>query len=71
MADVLAEAGFLVFTAASGDEVLALIETGMRPCLIVCDLLMPGLGVPELVEKLARGRALAARLDRDHDRKPR
>jgi CheY-like chemotaxis protein len=50
---VLEEAGFGVFTAANADQVLALIERGVRPRLVVCDLHMPGLGVSELVERLA------------------
>jgi len=51
--NVLEEAGFVVFSATRGEDVQALLEKGIRPCLILCDLLMPGLGVAELFARLA------------------
>jgi CheY-like chemotaxis protein len=53
MAEVLDEAGFMVFAAASGDEVLNLVKQGIRPCLFICDVRMPGLTVDELLAQLA------------------
>jgi len=53
IAEVLEEAGFDVLAVASGDEVLALLKSGVRPCLVLCDLVMPGLSVAELFAGLA------------------
>jgi CheY-like chemotaxis protein len=54
MYDVLVEAGFWVSLAASGEEVLEIVGRGVRPCLIVCDRMMPGLSFEDLVEALAK-----------------
>ena len=42
LAEILVEVGFEVLTAANGREALALVrDTGLRPSLIVLDLMMP------------------------------
>src|SRR5262245_58286654 len=51
--DLLTEAGFFVFAAASGDEVLDIMAKGVRPCLIVFDWHMPGLPGRELLRRIA------------------
>jgi signal transduction histidine kinase len=38
----LEHAGFVVTVAASGDEALALLESGLRPSVVFSDIVMPG-----------------------------
>lgn len=44
LAEVLRDEGFSVATATDGDKALALLADGLRPTLILLDLLMPRLG---------------------------
>jgi CheY-like chemotaxis protein len=50
--DLLHEEGFMVFLASSGDEVLELVSQGIRPCLLLCDVRMPGLPLADLLARL-------------------
>lgn len=49
-----AEPKFRVVTANSPSDALALIEQGMRPTLIVCDIVMPGTPGPVLINQIER-----------------
>jgi CheY-like chemotaxis protein len=49
---VLQGAGYTVFAVGDAASVLALVDQGVRPCLVLCDFHMPGLAVPELVSCL-------------------
>lgn len=40
---ILASQGYPVVTAAEGEEALALLHEGLRPCLVLLDLRMPGM----------------------------
>jgi CheY-like chemotaxis protein len=53
VAPVSSGAGYFVFLAASADEVESILAQGVRPCLIICDLCMPGLPVSELLNRIA------------------
>ncbi|HUS65054.1 MAG TPA: response regulator [Kofleriaceae bacterium] len=59
LVEVLTDAGYTVEAAASGLEALALLTT-LRPCLILLDLMMPGLSGWEVVETLQKDPVLAA-----------
>jgi PAS domain S-box-containing protein len=52
-ADMLAELGYDVVEASSGEEALARIEGGLAPALLVTDHLMPGMTGTELFEALS------------------
>jgi CheY-like chemotaxis protein len=52
--EILADAGYEVSAAGHGAEALALLERGMRPCLMVIDLLMPVMDGVELIERMRR-----------------
>ena len=52
VAEALTEAGFAVATAADGDAALTLMEDGLRPNLVLADVMMPRLTGPELVATL-------------------
>lgn len=55
-ARMLRAAGFLVRTAASGDEALRIVESeGVR--LVVTDIAMPGMNGLELAERLRQSRS--------------
>jgi CheY-like chemotaxis protein len=47
-ADMLMDLGYEVAEASSGEEALRLIDTGLRPDLLVTDHLMPGMNGAEL-----------------------
>jgi signal transduction histidine kinase/CheY-like chemotaxis protein len=47
-AEMLSDLGYYVVEASSGDEALKLLESGLRPDVIVTDHLMPGLSGTEL-----------------------
>jgi CheY-like chemotaxis protein len=44
--------GFDVATATNGQEALAQIQTGLRPCLILLDVMMPVMDGPTFAERL-------------------
>ena len=44
--------GYRVTEAASGTEALALVRAGVRPDLLLSDVIMPGMSGPELVHEL-------------------
>lgn len=49
---VLEEAGYAVHAVSSGDEALAAFAAGTTVDVLVSDLVMPGLGGRELVDRL-------------------
>lgn len=49
---LLSDAGFIVLTATDGDDAINFIEHGMRPDVIVLDLLMPKVSGWEVIEHL-------------------
>ena len=51
-ARMLAAAGFLVLTAASGDEALRIVENDAEVQLVVADVCMPGMNGLELAKQL-------------------
>jgi CheY-like chemotaxis protein len=54
-ARALAEAGYRVLLAESGERALEMVrQNGNRPVLALVDVVMPGLGGSELAEELAR-----------------
>jgi CheY-like chemotaxis protein len=57
--DVVEMVGCSVLTAASAEEALALLAN-RRPCLIVLDLLMPGMTGVEMLTAIRREPALSA-----------
>ena len=55
-ADVLRRSGATVTTAADGSEAVGLIVDGLRPCLVLADILMPrldGWGMERALQRLA------------------
>jgi CheY-like chemotaxis protein len=56
--DVVELGGCSAFTARSGEEALALL-VNRRPCLVVLDLLMPGMTGAEMLETMRREPSLA------------
>lgn len=54
--DELREAGHEVLTAADGRQALALLESGSRPDLVLCDINMPGLDGYGLLARLRQNR---------------
>jgi len=55
--EVLADEGFTVQTAADGASALALIAGGLRPNVMLLDLMMPGMNGEELIARLRAGAA--------------
>lgn len=53
---MLDKEGFIVQSSSSGDDALRIVE-GMKPDLIVMDLMMPGLGGFEVIRRLQSGPA--------------
>jgi CheY-like chemotaxis protein len=58
LVEVLSDEGYTVKAAASGTEALALLQT-IRPCMILLDLMMPGLSGWEVVAELEKDPSLA------------
>jgi DNA-binding response OmpR family regulator len=48
----LSISGFAVITAVSGQECLALLEKGVKPALILLDIMMPGIDGFEVCRKI-------------------
>lgn len=59
LADILAENGFRVVTAAGANEALAMIAVRGKPCLMLLDWTMPDVGGREMLELLAGRKHLA------------
>jgi CheY-like chemotaxis protein len=55
LAEVLADEGYTVRAAAGGREALALLEHGLRPSVVLLDLMMPGMSGEELIEHVRAG----------------
>lgn len=51
-ADVLRDEGWDVVTAGDGIEAIALLESGLRPCVAVVDLRMPRMDGWQLTDRL-------------------
>lgn len=60
LCDVLADCGFEVRSAGDGVEALALLGAGLRPRVILLDLMMPRMDGAELRDRLQQDPALAA-----------
>lgn len=43
ISEILSNHGYQVETAQNGSEALAQLRSGMRPCVILLDLMMPGM----------------------------
>jgi CheY-like chemotaxis protein len=56
---VLETFGYSVITASDGAEALDKLEAGERPCLILLDLMMPGMDGQQFREAQLRNPALA------------
>jgi PAS domain S-box-containing protein len=54
-ADMLAELGYAVVEASSGEEALQIVAAGQSFDVLITDHLMPGLSGPELAEEMQRG----------------
>jgi len=52
--------GYRAVAAANGDEAMALLRAGLRPCVIVFDLIMPGRNGWEFRAELLADPALAS-----------
>jgi len=50
LADLLTDEGYAVVTAAHGGEALDRLRDGVRPCLILLDLMMPVMSGPEFYQ---------------------
>ena len=59
LSDILQEEGFDVSQAANGREALDQLEGGMRPCVILLDLVMPVMDGWEFRERQLRQASLA------------
>jgi len=60
IADLLKADGYEIDLATNGAEAINHLETSMRPCAVVVDLLMPGIVGQELLEYLRDDVALAS-----------
>ncbi|MBM4780636.1 MAG: response regulator [Archangiaceae bacterium] len=52
LARFLVKLGYVVHPASSGEEAVSLLQGGLHPSLVVCDLVMPGLGGAETMARL-------------------
>lgn len=60
MAELLKSDGYEIDLATNGAEAINHLETSVRPCAVVVDLLMPGVVGQELLEYLRDDVALAS-----------
>ena len=49
---ILEKDGYTVITAINGDDCLKQLETGLKPDLILMDIMMPGTPVREIIPKI-------------------
>lgn len=56
---VLEGEGYEVVMAPNGKEALQLLQTGLRPCIILLDLMMPVMSGWEMREQMLRDPAMA------------
>lgn len=54
MGDMLSRLGYRVTLAANGGEALLLVEEGLRPDLVITDVVMPHINGKQLVDRLRR-----------------
>jgi CheY-like chemotaxis protein len=59
MAEILREEGYHVGEFSSLDAALTELRAGARPCLVLMDLLMPGMGGQEFLDALRSDVSLA------------
>src|SRR5439155_11481090 len=59
LAEILREEGYHVVTAGNGAEALSELRAGLRPCLIILDLMMPGMNGWEFRDEQRRDPELA------------
>jgi two-component system alkaline phosphatase synthesis response regulator PhoP len=59
LTDELAERGYEVAAAATGEEALRRLRAGPLPCALLLDLLMPGMDGAELLAKVRGEEGLA------------
>jgi signal transduction histidine kinase len=52
----LKKRGYTVHAARSGEEAIELLDSGVRPDLLITDVVMPGISGPDLAARLARSR---------------
>ena len=52
--EFLTEAGYAAVTAESAEHAVELLKTIPRPCLVLLDFLMPGIGANGLLEEIER-----------------
>lgn len=52
--------GYIVRTAANGDEAFALLKELKEPCLILTDLMMPGMNGYEFIELASKTHTIAS-----------
>lgn len=60
LSELLREEGFVVTTVSSGLEALKRLSAGMRPGMILLDIMMPGMTGFEVLERVRSEEALAA-----------
>jgi CheY-like chemotaxis protein len=56
---LLVSEGFTVAEASDGTEALTMLESGLRPRLVLLDLFMPGLGGLEVLTRIRASRDFA------------
>src|SRR3954468_1600196 len=58
LSDVLASEGYSVLTAADGSEALETLRGGIRPAVMLLDLMMPRLSGVEVIDALQKDESL-------------
>jgi CheY-like chemotaxis protein len=70
-ADILLEEGYSVRLAANGKEALGWLRAGLRPCVILLDLMMPVMSGYEFLKTLRAEAANSRRSCLGHERRSR
>jgi CheY-like chemotaxis protein len=60
MVEILESAGYSVYSASHGEEALAQLRAGKRPCIILLDLMMPVMDGWTFCQETQKDPALAA-----------